>query len=146
MVRFDIVGALRTLAATKGWHFILGENNTYEYASADQHEYQVDELVLVCSLNPIPNFSIGGAIQGVRYDGFLMLGRKFEATTMAELDETMIQKHDNRLLDLWTILCNEVGVFACSNRLDVSINSSATLPNMLSTNIDFVYLGLNFTE
>ena len=146
MVRFDIIGALRTLATSKGWHFILGEANSYEYASADQHDYQVDELVLVCSLNPIPNYQIGGAISGVRYDGFLMLGRKFEANTMAQLDETLLQKYDNRLKDLWTILCNEIGLFACKNGLDLSISSSSTLPNMLSTNIDFVYLGLTFTE
>ena len=146
MVRFDIVGALRTLATTKGWHFILGEANSYEYASADQHDYEVDEFVLICSLNPIPNYSVGGAIEGVRYDGFLMLGRKFEATTLSQLDETLLQKYDNRLLDLWTTLCNEIGVFACQNRLDLSISSSSTLPNMLSTNIDFVYLALTFTE
>ena len=102
MDRFDIVSALRTFATSKGWHFIYGSD---EYASADWHEYLTDEIVMVCDVVPLPKFGPhGGSVQDVTYSGLVMLGRKFEATTTASLDETMLQKHDRRLKDLWARL------------------------------------------
>ena len=144
MDRFDIVSALRTFATSKGWHFIYGSD---EYASADWHEYLNDEIVMVCDIVPLPKFSTqGGAVQDVTYSGLVMLGRKFEATTSASLDETMLQKHDRRLKDLWALLSNNIGVMACNNRLTIEVNNPANLINFYSQNIDFVKLDVVFTE
>lgn len=144
MDRFDIVSALRTFATSKGWHFIYGSD---EYASADWHEYLTDEIVMVCDIVPLPKFSTqGGAVQDVTYSGLVMLGRKFEATTTASLDETMLQKHDRRLKDLWALLSNNIGVMACNNRLTIEVNNPANLINFYSQNIDFVKLDVVFTE
>ena len=144
MDRFDLINELRTFATSRGWHFIFGSN---EYASADFHNYAVDELVLVCDITPLAQFSeYGGAVQSVSYSGVVMLGRKFEAETCASLDETMLQKHDNRLKDLWTILSNNIGVVACSNGLALSVSNPANLINFYSTNIDFVKYDVTFTE
>lgn len=144
MDRFDIVSALRTFATSKGWHFIYGSD---EYASADWHEYLTDEIVMVCDIVPLPKFSTqGGAVQDVTYSGLVMLGRKFEATTSASLDETMLQKHDRRLKDLWALLSNNIGVMACNNRLTIEVNNPANLINFYSQNIDFVKLDVVFTE
>lgn len=144
MDRFDIVSALRTFATNKGWHFIFGSD---EYASLDQHDYLVDENVFVCEITPLPIFGLhGGAVQDVTYSGIVMLGRKFELTTTASLDENMLQKYDNRLKDLWTLLANNIGVFACSNRLSIEVSNPANLINFYSTNIDFVKLDVKFSE
>ena len=144
MDRFDIVSALRTFATSKGWHFIYGSD---EYASTDWHEYLIDEIVMVCDIVPLPKFGThGGAVQDVTYSGLVMLGRKFEATTTASLDETMLQKHDRRLKDLWALLSNNIGVMACSNRLTIEVNNPANLINFYSQNIDFVKLDVIFTE
>ena len=144
MDRFDIVSALRTFATSKGWHFIYGSD---EYASTDWHEYLTDEIVMVCDIVPLPKFGTqGGAVQDVTYSGLIMLGRKFEATTTASLDETMLQKHDRRLKDLWALLSNNIGVMACSNRLTIEVNNPANLINFYSQNIDFVKLDVVFTE
>lgn len=144
MDRFDIVSALRTFATSKGWHFIYGSD---EYASADWHEYLTDEIVMVCDIVPLPKFGTqAGAVQDVSYSGLVMLGRKFEATTTASLDETMLQKHDRRLKDLWALLSNNIGVMACTNRLTIEVNNPANLINFYSQNIDFVKLDVIFTE
>ena len=144
MDRFDIVSAFRTFATSKGWHFIYGSD---EYASVDWHEYLTDELVLVCDIVPLPKFGVhGGSVQDVTYSGLIMLGRKFEADTTASLDETMLQKHDRRLKDLWTLLSNNIGVMACSNGLTISVGGSVNLINFYSTNIDFVKFDVTFTE
>ena len=144
MDRFDIVSALRTFATSKGWHFIYGSD---EYASTDWHEYLTDEIVMVCDIVPLPKFGThGGDVQDVTYSGLVMLGRKFEATTTASLDETMLQKHDRRLKDLWALLSNNIGVMACSNRLTIEVNNPANLINFYSQNIDFVKLDVIFTE
>ena len=144
MVRFDIVSALRTFATSNGWHFIYGSD---EYASADWHEYLTDEIVMVCDIVPLPKFSEqGGAVQDVTYSGLIMLGRKFEATTTASLDETMLQKHDRRLKDLWALLSNNIGVMACSNGLTIEVSNPVNLINFYSQNIDFVKLDVIFSE
>ncbi len=143
MDRFDIVGALRTYAASKGWHFIYGSR---DYQSADFHSYTTNQLVLIVEIEPSAMFSEGGAVQSVDYNGVIMLGRKFEALTESNLDETMLQKYDNRLKDLWSIAYNSLGAFACTNRMSIETSSPATLINMLSVNIDFVSFNVKFSE
>ena len=146
MDRFDIVSALRTFATDKGWRFVFG-NDEYANFETSCFNYEVDELVMVCDIVPLPVISQqGGAVQDVFYSGFIMLGRKFEVNTTASLDETMLQKHDRRLKDLWTLLANNVGVMACSNGLTIEVSNPANLINFYSSNIDFVKLDVRFSE
>jgi len=158
MTRGDIVGALKSYATGKGWHFIFGND---QYVSADRHDYLPNEIVMTCLFNPpIPTFAeYSSAVQSYSYTGSIMIGRKFEeiteiiddepvvvSKTMAELDETMGQKYDRRLLELSTFAINEMGAFACSNQLQLIVTSSEFVQNIMSDNIDFVLYNVTFTE
>lgn len=143
MDRFDIVNQLKDFASSKGWHFIYGST---EYANADKHAYAVDEMVLVCELSLNPKYAEGGGLDAMEYSGLIMLGRKCEATTRSKLDETMQQKHDRRLRDLWEALTMSLGAFACSNSLSISANGGEQLINFFATNIDFVKYNVTFTD
>lgn len=134
--QFDIVGAFRDYATAKGWKFLYGYN---EYINASSDFYDSGELVLAVELIISPNLSVhGGGVESVDFNGTIMLGRKFEETTIASLDETMIQKHDRRLAELWETLTLGIGDFACSNQYEISLTGGQPLINFTMHNIDFV--------
>lgn len=150
--RFDIVGAFRDLATDNGWRFIYGID---EYASVDFDAYAPGELVLVCEATINPNLSrMGGALEGINFTGNVMLGRKFESdgelvpsiTTMASLDETMIQKHDRRLADLWQLLTDALSEMSCTKQFEVTLAGGIPLINFLSQNIDYVRYNFSITD
>lgn len=148
--RFDIVGAFRDLAIAKGWKFLYGYD---QYINASDDFYDSGELVLACemTINPVLEPQ-GGAIDTVNFSGMVMLGRKFESTfsdpenppvvetqtTTASLDESMIQKHDRRLAELWELLTNELSTMACSNGFTIRLSNGIPLINFTMHNIDFV--------
>jgi len=153
--RYDIVGAFRDVATAKGWHFIYGYN---DYINADFHHYDVDEVVLVCemTLQPILE-NQGGAVASVNFSGIVMLGRKFDSIyenqipegetdpvpvlvgqTEANLDESMLQKHDRRLAELWELLTDELSNMACEDGYTISLSNGVPLINFTQHNIDFV--------
>lgn len=134
--QFDIVGALRDFATSKGWKFLYGYD---EYINASNDIYSSGQLVLACEMFVNPILSIhGGGVESVDFNGTIMLGRKFETTTTASLDETMIQKHDRRLAELWDYLTNGMSDLACSNQWEVSLTNGTPLINFTMHNIDFV--------
>ena len=148
--RFDIVGAFRDLATAKGWKFLYGYD---QYINASDDFYTGGELVLACefTINPVLEAQ-GGAIDRVDFSGIVMLGRKFESTfsdpllppvietktTTASLDESMIQKHDRRLAELWELLTLEVSNMACNNDFTIRLSNGIPLINFTQHNIDFV--------
>jgi hypothetical protein len=134
--RFDIVGAFRDLATAKGWKFLYGYD---QYINAQDDFYDTGELVLACemTINPVLEPQ-GGAIDTVNFSGIVMLGRKFEAVTTASLDESMIQKHDRRLAELWELLTSELSNMACSNGFTIRLSNGIPLINFTMHDIDFV--------
>lgn len=143
MEQFNIIGALRDYCTANDWHFIYGSN---DYINADYHSYKDDELVLVCEFNPTTIFNNYGLVDEIRYNGILMLGRKFETNTHSRLDETMLQKFDNRILELWQLLTNMISSFSCDNRLTVAYANGQLLINMTHNNIDFVSYNIQFIQ
>lgn len=148
--QYDIVGAMRTLATSKNWKFLYGYD---EYINASDDFYAGNECVLACemTINPVIEEQ-GGAISAVNFSGTVMLGRKFESifsdpdeppvvetkTTTASLDETMIQKHDRRLAELWELLTNAISEMACDNGWVIRLSNGQPLINFTMHNIDFV--------
>jgi hypothetical protein len=118
--------------------FVYGD---YYYASAEvRHGLPVDKLVLLCNLVPTPIFADqSAAMQSVIYKGDLLLGRKAESIgTKSTLDETMMQKYTNRLLDLWQLWQGHISGFMCANGYICKGTEGKVLINFLSENIDYV--------
>lgn len=146
MTNFDLIGELRTYAAANSMQFLSGAqwNQNYE---ASQKDYENGQLVLTVDFEAVPVFSRGYKISEIRYEGVIALGRKFEETpTMSSLDETFIQKYDNRLLDLMTMLSNAISDFACDNELEVLNVRMAMQLNKFDTNIDFIAASITFVQ
>jgi len=158
MDNFDLIGTLRTYAATNDWLFYYG-TNAYQNIEADG-AIEDDQLILTAQFNAQPIF-VNGLVTQISYTGIMMLGRKFEsaivdnteteidetqAATMASLDETMIQKYDRRLLDLMQLLSNAVGAIGCANELDVNGANFRLEINQFDTNIDFIAGELTFVQ
>jgi len=135
--RYDIVNLFRDYAIEQGWLFCYGGT---EYASAMNapQSIDIDQLVLAMEwrVKPMTATELGG-IETIQHNCTFMLGRKFEAATMAQLDETMQQKHDRRLAYLCETLVNMIDNVACENRLSATFGDGFPLPNMWANNIDF---------
>jgi hypothetical protein len=146
MDRFDLIGALRTYAETRGWAFLSGEAWMQNY-EATQSELTPAQLILGADFKSSPQFR-GGLIDSIKYTGGLILGRKFESLTDTEstLDETYIQKYDARLKELSTLLAAQISDFACTNSLEVEGVTFAPELNKFDTNIDFMAASLTFVQ
>jgi hypothetical protein len=163
MTNFNIIGALRTFATSRGWRFGAGNNF---YQNADLGTVSEDQLVLLCDFTSKPTFTkVGANIQNIIYDGVILLGRKFESevdavpgveddpeteedetvqeieyqpATESSLDETYLQKYDRRLLDLIQLLALNISLFVCSNDLQIVSISIQNQINKFDENLDFV--------
>jgi len=168
MDKFDLIGSLRTYAATQKWVFLSGASSI-QNCEASQNEYKNGQLVLAADFNASPQFTNAGKISQITYNGILMLGVKFDDDgtpaieddeetllidesetfndgTPASLDETFIQKYDRRLLDLMELLANHITLFACANELDVTNADFRLEINKFDTNIDFVAGTITFIQ
>jgi hypothetical protein len=87
-----------------------------------------------------------GVITEIRYPGLIFLGRKFESSTFSKLDETFIQKYNNRLKDLMGLLSNAVIDFACINELDIEGLVLDYELNQFDANLDFVGGNITFIQ
>lgn len=136
MDKFTITTALRTYALSKGWKTLIGDRY-HQNAMASRETYDVGDIVIgifpFISTIPRSVASFGE----ISYRGVILLGRKFEATTTANLDETYEQKYDNRLKELIPLLANSVKEFACDNELEYS-GEIADEIDKFDTDIDFV--------
>lgn len=138
MTAYDLVGALKTYADSLGWAFIFGDNFRKNY-EASRKSYAVNQLIL--AVDPVvatPSITYANKIPEITYTGLILLGRKFEATTEACLDETYKQKYDRRLLYLSQALSANMLLFACSQELTVSRLQFDLRINNLDANIDWV--------
>ena len=134
---FGIITALETFCVARGWHFVYGVNQ-FERNIQSIRDYHPDEILLIADFRIDPEYS-NNKIVKARYTCLFMLGRKFESTgTSASLDESNMQKYENRLKDLMVLLSAGIQAFACENELDIISSPLAVDLNVYDENIDFV--------
>ena len=136
MDRFTITAALKSYATTKGWKILMGDRY-HQNAQASRETYSIGTIVI--GIFPFTTVvpRAKAAFGEITYRSVILLGRKFETLTHANLDETYAQKYDNRLKDLIPLLANSVKEFACSNELEYSGEIADEIDNF-DTDIDFV--------
>lgn len=149
MTDFDLIGTLRTYSTTQGWIFLSGAEfyQNYELTRKALDEgIGSNKYIFGARFSAKPTFK-NGVIISIRYDGSLMLGQKAEPEgTYSSLDETFIQKYDNRLLDLMTLLATTIESIACANELDVSNVNFDMIVNRFDENIDGVECSITFIQ
>lgn len=144
MENFALIGELKDYAETKGWAFLSGSNAFRNYEST-RNNYTKNQLILGVNFTARPEIS-KGVITEIRYPGLIFLGRKFESSTFSKLDETFIQKYNNRLKDLMGLLSNAVIDFACINELDIEGLVLDYELNQFDANLDFVGGNVTFIQ
>lgn len=134
--KLDFISYLRNWCTTNKIYFAPGESE-YVNAIADQNKFNDWELILCADLRITPNFSDTG-VESVTYSGYISLGRKREEVTYSSIDETWMQKYDNRLKDLVGMLVSFFDNLQCNE--DATLNSCTMdyLLNRTDVNIDFV--------
>lgn len=132
----EIITTLSDYCDANNIVFIYG---TMAYAEweASQKEYQTDQLILVADISMNPTIR-NGRVTTTSYNVAAMLGRKFEATTQSDLNETYIQKYNNRLKDLIYLFAYHFGAFSCANDLVINGLNCRFDINRFDENIDFV--------
>lgn len=143
--RYDIPNLFKDYAESKDWVFCYGSDE-YMSAMSASTDFDVDQLILGMDWAVTPTLAQGGAVDSVTHNCTIMLGRKFEETTMASLDETMQQKHDRRLAELCEMIINMVEDITCDSELQPSLGQGRPLPNMWSNNIDFFMFPLTLVD
>lgn len=136
MKQYGLISELREYCKNNGIYFICG-NDAYVNAVADRHTYDKNELILIAELDMDVNLG-GSVVQSVTYKGTIALGRKCEDTTTASLDETFLQKYDNRLLELCDLLVSLIKEISCTNGGTVNTLSLKYDINKFDLNADFV--------
>ena len=144
MDNFALIGTLKDYADSKGWAFLSGSNAFRNYEST-RNNYNTNQLILGVNFTARPTI-VNGHITEIRYPGLIFLGRKFEASTFSKLDETFIQKYNNRLKDLMGLLSNAVIDFACTNELDIEGLILDYELNQFDANLDFVGGNITFIQ
>lgn len=144
MTNFDIIGVLRTYAASKSWIFLSGPDWSKNW-ELTQATLTANKYILGVDFDATPTIR-NKLIGQIKYSGTILLGQKFESTTESSMDEVFIQKYDRRLLNLTQQLASMVGDIACSNELDVdSINIKLAL-NKFDENIDYAIADVTLTQ
>ena len=144
MDNFDLIGALKNYAENKGWVFLAGSMAFQNY-EATKNTYNTNQLVLGANFSANPTI-INGAVTEIRYPGLLFLGRKFESSTFSKLNETFIQKYDNRLKDLMGLITNMIINFSCYNELNAEGVTIEMELNRYDENLDFVGGNITFVQ
>lgn len=145
MDNYNLIGELAAYAAANGMVFLSGANH-YQNYEASQAAYNEDQLVLTADFDAAVSFGIGLGVSAITYSGVMALGRKFEPTTVSELDETFIQKYNRRLYELMQMLGTAIAAFACDNELEVTQCAFRMELNKFDTNIDFVAASVTFVQ
>lgn len=144
MEYFGLVDTIRDYCTEHNWIFVYG-NDSFANALVDQNKYLPEQIILVADFTCLPVIE-GSKIQSMTYTGVMALGQKCESITKSSLDETPIQKYDNRLKDLSQLLTIAIGQISCDNEMEVSgLNMRFDL-NKFDLNADFVACSVNFIQ
>jgi len=143
MDKLDFISFLRSYCNTNKIYFCAGESD-YINATTDQNLFNNWDLIMCADLTLTPNFSETG-VESVTYNGYISLGRKREKDTFSSIDETFLQKYDNRLKDLVSILVNFFNEIQCSEEATLNNCTMDYLLNRTDVNIDFVSASVSIT-
>ena len=145
MEQYDIIGAIKAYAESMKWHFIYGADSMLNY-EAGNIDFAVGDLVLGATYVAKPTITNGRATD-IEYDMLMTLGRKVDDDgTRADIDETLMQKHEARLKELVQMLSNAIGQIACNNELDVENVRIEVRINQTDENIDMAYATLTYIQ
>lgn len=137
MDKFDIVKTLEDAATVQGWNFIFSiDSYTRNIQTTKGHELGVNTLIVDVKYG----IEYAGSNVGtVTYQCLMMLGRKYDADGWGSSHEEYdSEKYNRRLKDLVASLADFIGVFACSNELEVDAGQFQFSKNMFNDNLDFV--------
>lgn len=138
MEQFGIIEAFEALAESKGWKFVYGIDAYYRSIETTNINLDAGQYVLVCDYKATPTYN-HGKITEISYTCLMMLGSKTDSNgTVANLDETSLEKYDRRLKLLSQSLALALGSFSCDNELDLTPFEIIVQQNMFADNIDFV--------
>ena len=151
MVFFGLVDTIREYCSENGISFIYG-NDAYQNALSDG-SVDSNQLILLADFNCRPSIE-GGRVVSVEYSGVLSLGSKCESITVddvttdteSSLNETPIEKYDNRLKYLSTQLASIIGDLMCDNELTISNIDIKFDLNKFDLNADFVAATLTISH
>lgn len=136
MELFDIIGAIKNYAESIGMKFIYSFDSLYSNELLNENFCQ-DEYVLIADFRASP-IEAAGKITSITYNCLVMLGKKVDyEMTMANLDELPIEKYENRIKEMMTILASTLISIACRNELNLTIGEIIFEQNMFDANIDF---------
>lgn len=142
--KLDFISYLRNWCNSKGIYFAAGESD-YINAYNDQNIFENLDLILCADLTLTPSFSDTG-VSSVTYNGYISLGRKRETESQySSIDETFLQKYDNRLKDLAEILVGFFGALQCEQEATINTCTLDYLLNHTDVNIDFVSASVSIT-
>lgn len=153
MQQFDIIGAWRTYATNiiRGWVFLAGDKFHQNY-EASKYTFTPDQIILSCFFRAGVVYNESNGINNITYTGTIALGRKIDDNTnptpdtVSSLDETFIQKYDNRLLELSQLLASTLKDFSCTNQLSITSCNMDMFLNRYDENIDFVEAQITFDQ
>jgi hypothetical protein len=140
---FGLIDAIRSYCSDNNISFLYG-NDAYSNALIDSSTYDTP-LILIADFTVQPTITAGTVVE-CNYSGVMSLGQKTDDITTSNLDETPIQKYDNRLKYLTTQLATVIGEISCENELEVSgLNIKMDL-NKFDLNADFVATPITFNH
>lgn len=144
MDNFGLVDAIEDYCEDKSIIFHLGDQ-AYVNSLLDPTSYPSGKKVIFCNFLMYPDKS-SGKTTSIKYEGYISLGQKREATTESSLDETPIQKYKRRLNALATEIDSIIEDLCCINELDVQNVKIEFKINQFDLNIDIVDTTLTFVQ
>ena len=134
----DPVAIIKDIAEAAGYKFIYGGSAYANYELTSLGDL-TDDSIVVFMFPFIENAEVvSSGIDGFTLDTIISVGRKSEATTYSNLDETEKQKYDRRLKDLKAYLVSFVQSVLCNSDFELnSLRIDSTL-NRFNENLDTV--------
>lgn len=135
----DLVSKFKTAAQSLDYIWIYGARAFINY---DIHSSEITIGTIILAVFPMRDTAIqiphGNRINRFSTSTTIWIGRKFEATTLSELDETYEQKHDRRLFELKELLVEYIETGLCGSDIELKSFIMSEQINQTDENIDFI--------
>lgn len=146
MELYDLIGSLKSYAEDNNFVFIYGDEFHRNY-ELTRENIGYDQLILGADpFLAIPSITQAGKVESITYTGLIMLGRKYEASTKSNLDETYMDKYTNRLQELMSLLSTHLISFCCDNELTIVSNQFELIINSLDECVDFIVSSITLRD
>lgn len=153
MFGYDFVAKMQAHATATGWHSVLKFDKYEENARLDI-DYNDGAPVLTFDVLFVPSVKNGKVYRNV-VRCLAALGQKVDITTddegeavgytVADIEESHLEKYDRRLGSLTRELIDGMAAFACAEGAGIEFGSVAVEVNAFDANIDFVVSEITFT-